>query len=86
MQGPPARLEVGTVEIYTTMNLKVKKVLAIIKADGWFLARTRGSHKQFRHPTKKGLVTIAGQPSDDMARGTINSIFRQSQISKEKLP
>jgi predicted RNA binding protein YcfA (HicA-like mRNA interferase family) len=43
-----------------------------------YLARTRGSHRQFKNPTKSGLVTIAGKPSDDLAPGTLNSIFKQA--------
>ena len=63
--------------------MKVKKVIEIIRADGWYLARTKGSHRQFKHPIKKGLVTIAGSLADDMAKGTLNSILKQSQVSKE---
>ncbi|MBE9126224.1 type II toxin-antitoxin system HicA family toxin [Coleofasciculus sp. LEGE 07092] len=45
--------------------MKVREVIKLIEEDGWYLARTRGSHRQFKHPTKSGLVTIAGKPSDD---------------------
>ncbi len=45
--------------------MKVREVIKLIEQDGWYLARTRGSHRQFKHPTKSGLVTIAGKPSDD---------------------
>jgi len=60
--------------------VKVKQILKLIEADGWYLARTKGSHRQFKHPIKKGLVTVAGNFSDDIAPGTLNSIFKQSQI------
>jgi predicted RNA binding protein YcfA (HicA-like mRNA interferase family) len=50
--------------------------------DGWFLARTKGSHRQYKHPTKKGLVTVAGHPGDDLAPGTQNSIFKQSGLKQ----
>jgi predicted RNA binding protein YcfA (HicA-like mRNA interferase family) len=43
----------------------------------------RGSHRQFKHPTKHGLVTIAGHPSDDLAPGTLRSIIRQAQLDEE---
>ncbi len=39
--------------------MKVREVIKLIEEDGWYLARTRGSHRQFKHPTKSGLVTIA---------------------------
>jgi predicted RNA binding protein YcfA (HicA-like mRNA interferase family) len=58
-------------------------VIKLIEEDGWYLARTRGSHRQFKHPTKSGLVTIAGKPSDDLAPGTLNSILKQAQLKEQ---
>jgi predicted RNA binding protein YcfA (HicA-like mRNA interferase family) len=59
-------------------------VIKRIEEDSWYLARTRGSHRQFKHPTKSGLVTIAGKPSDDLAPGTLNSIFKQAQLKEQR--
>jgi len=53
------------------------KVKQAIEKDGWHLVRTRGSHRQFKHNTKPGLVTVPGKPSDDLAIGTENSILKQ---------
>jgi predicted RNA binding protein YcfA (HicA-like mRNA interferase family) len=64
--------------------MKVREVIKLIEEDGWYLARTRGSHRQFKHPTKSGLVTIAGKPSDDLAPGTLNSILKQAQLKEQK--
>ncbi len=64
--------------------MKVREVIKLIEEDGWYLARTRGSHRQFKHPTKSGLVTIAGKPSDDLAPGTLNSIVKQAQLKEQK--
>ena len=50
--------------------MKVKEIIKLIEADGWKLERQRGSHRQYKHATKKGLVTIAGKESDDSAKGT----------------
>ena len=50
--------------------------------DGWYLHSTRGSHRQLKHPTKPGRVTVAGKPSDDLASGTLNSILKQSGMKK----
>jgi len=50
--------------------------------DGWYLAATRGSHRQFKHSVKPGRVTVAGKPSDDLAPGTLNSILKQSGLKK----
>jgi predicted RNA binding protein YcfA (HicA-like mRNA interferase family) len=48
--------------------MKVRAMIKLIEEDGWYLDRTRGSHRQYRHDQKKGVVTIAGKPSDDLAR------------------
>ncbi len=64
--------------------MKVREVIKLIEEDGWYLVRTRGSHRQFKHPTKSGLVTIAGKPSDDLAPGTLNSIMTQAQLKEHK--
>lgn len=60
--------------------MKVGEVVRILMDDGWFLVATRGSHRQFKHPTKPGRVTIAGKPSDDLAPGTLNSILKQARL------
>lgn len=53
--------------------MKIRDVIQMIEVDGGRQARQRGSHRQFKHPTKPGLVTIAGKPGDDLAPGTLNS-------------
>ena len=60
--------------------MKVRDVLKLVKKDGWYLARTRGSHRQFKHDEKPGLVTIPGKPGDDLAPGTYNSILKQAGL------
>ena len=63
--------------------MKVKEVIKLIEKDGWYVVRQKGSHMQFKHKIKKGLVTVAcHKMSDDIARGTLASIFRQAQIDK----
>ena len=64
--------------------MKVRDVLNAIEADGWYLVVTRGSHPQYKHPTKSGRVTIAGHTNDDLASGTLNSILKQAQLKSEK--
>jgi len=61
-------------------SLKVRDLLKQIGEDGWYLDRTRGSHRQFKHPKKRGLVTVAGKPGDDLAPGTQNSILKQAGL------
>jgi predicted RNA binding protein YcfA (HicA-like mRNA interferase family) len=60
--------------------MKVREVIRLLADDGWYLAATRGSHRQFKHPTKRGRVTVAGKPSDDLAPGTLNSILKQAGL------
>jgi len=60
--------------------MKVREVLSLLRTDGWTIVRQRGSHRQLAHPTKRGLVTVAGKLSDDLARGTLNSILRQAGL------
>jgi predicted RNA binding protein YcfA (HicA-like mRNA interferase family) len=60
--------------------LKVREVIRLIENDGWYHVRTTGSHRQFRHPTKSGIVTVAGKPGTDVPKGTLKSILKQSRI------
>lgn len=61
-------------------GVKVAEVIRMLEKDGWILTRTRGSHRQYKHPSKPGLVTLAGKPSADVPRGTLNSILKQAQL------
>jgi len=60
--------------------MNIRDILRMLDDDGWYLARTRGSHRQYTHPTKPGLVTVAGKPGDDVAPGTLNSILKQAGL------
>lgn len=60
--------------------MKYKEVLKVIDKDGWILVNQVGSHKQFKHPTKKGRVTIAGKPNDDIPPKTLKSILTQAGL------
>jgi predicted RNA binding protein YcfA (HicA-like mRNA interferase family) len=62
--------------------MKVGELLRLLQDDGWSLVATRGSHRQFKHPTKPGRVTVPGRPSDDLAPGTLNSVMKQSGLKK----
>jgi predicted RNA binding protein YcfA (HicA-like mRNA interferase family) len=56
----------------------------MIEADGWYLARSKGSHRQYKHPTRPGLVTVSGHPSEQMAPGTLNSVLKQAGLKERK--
>ncbi|MBT4097710.1 MAG: type II toxin-antitoxin system HicA family toxin [Gemmatimonadetes bacterium] len=60
--------------------MKVREAIRILIDDGWYVVRQRGSHRQFAHHVKPGLVTVAGKPSDDIAPGTANSILKQAGL------
>ena len=60
--------------------MKIRVVIALVEKDGWRLVKTRGSHRQYKHPQKPGRVTIAGHPGDDLSQGTRNSVFKQAGL------
>lgn len=60
--------------------MKVRDLIRLIESHDWALARTRGSHRQFKHREKPGLVTVPGHLSDELAPGTLNSILKQAGL------
>jgi len=63
--------------------MKVREVIKHIEADGWYLVSTRGDHKKYKHPMKRGIVIVSGQLGLDMPIGTLRSVFRQAQLEWE---
>lgn len=62
------------------LHVKVRDVIKLLERDGWYLVRTRGSHRQYKHPVKRGLVTVAGKRSHDLAAGTLDSVLKQAGL------
>ena len=62
--------------------MKISEILRLLQDDGWILVATRGSHRQYKHPSKAGRVTVPGKPSDDLAAGTLNSIMKQAGLKR----
>jgi predicted RNA binding protein YcfA (HicA-like mRNA interferase family) len=60
--------------------MKTRDILRLVQNDGWYQVAQRGSYRQFKHPTKRGRVTIAAHPSEEMDEGTRKSIFKQVGI------
>jgi predicted RNA binding protein YcfA (HicA-like mRNA interferase family) len=60
--------------------MKIRDVIRVLKQDGWVVVVTEGSHRQLKHPTKPGRVTVAGHPSLEVPRGTLNSILKQAGL------
>jgi predicted RNA binding protein YcfA (HicA-like mRNA interferase family) len=69
-------------ELAHILPVKVGEILRLLAEDGWRLVGTRGSHRQFKHPSKFGRVTVPGKPSDELAPGTLNSIRKQAGLKK----
>ena len=64
--------------MYST-DVDSREVIQRLQDDGWYEVAQKGSHKQFKHPTKKGRVTVPS-PGRDLPKGTPRSIERQAQI------
>ena len=62
----------------------VRELVRALEEDGWVLVRTRGSHRQFHHPTKPGTVTVSGQPGIDIPLGTLRSALKQAGLLAAK--
>jgi predicted RNA binding protein YcfA (HicA-like mRNA interferase family) len=65
--------------------MKVRDIIKILETDGWYLVSTEGSHRQFKHAAKKGKVTVSGKPSDDVRKGTLNSILKQAGLKDSQI-
>ena len=60
--------------------MKVRELIKLIEDDGWYHIKTKGSHRQFKHPTKEGKVTIPGKLGVDVPKGTRNSVLKQAGL------
>ncbi len=61
-------------------GVKVREAIKLIEGDGWFQIGQKGSHRQFKHPSKKGRVTVSGNLGHELPKGTLASILRQAQL------
>ena len=57
---------------------KVKEVIKLLEENGWYLSYTKGDHRQFKHPTISGKVTVRGKPSETLSQELLNSIWKQA--------
>jgi predicted RNA binding protein YcfA (HicA-like mRNA interferase family) len=71
-----------TTPLLKSAELKVRDVLKLLADDGWYHVRTTGSHRQFEHASKPGVVTVAGKPALDLHPATLRSILRQAGLDK----
>jgi predicted RNA binding protein YcfA (HicA-like mRNA interferase family) len=68
----------------TVVQVKVRDAIRLLESDGWVLDRQRGSHRQFRHPTKPGTVTVSGKLGSDLRVGTMASVFNQAGLRRKQ--
>jgi predicted RNA binding protein YcfA (HicA-like mRNA interferase family) len=66
--------------------MKVRDAIKLIRADGWRSVKARGGHRQYKHTTKRGRVTVPGKPNDDLAPKTLDSILRQAGLAEHSKP
>jgi predicted RNA binding protein YcfA (HicA-like mRNA interferase family) len=64
------------------LPMKVRDLVKLVEADGWRLVRTKGSHRQFHHPSKRGTVTISGNAGIDVPIGTMNTVLKQAGLKE----
>lgn len=62
--------------------MKVREILRVLQDEGWTIVRTRGSHRQLKHPGKSGTVTVSGNANIDIPRGTLKSILKQAGLEE----
>jgi predicted RNA binding protein YcfA (HicA-like mRNA interferase family) len=62
--------------------MKVRDVIRMIEEDGWRFHSQKGSHRQYVHASKRGRVTVAGKPNEEMHPKTLGTVIRQAQIEK----
>ena len=64
--------------------MKIRDIIKLIEAEGWYLVETKGSHRQYKHSKIPGRVTIAGHSNDDLGPATLNSILKQAKLKEVK--
>jgi predicted RNA binding protein YcfA (HicA-like mRNA interferase family) len=64
------------------MPPKVRELLTLLKRDGWVQVSQNGSHRQLKHASKPGRVTVNGHPGDDLPHDLHKSILRQAGLRK----
>jgi len=60
--------------------MKVRDVVRLIERDGWVQIHQVGSHRQYKHPAKRGRVTVPGHMNDDVNPKTLKSVLRQAGL------
>ena len=75
---------VATAHYRDPVRMKISEIIRLLEQDGWVLKRTTGSHRHFTHPSKPGLVTVAGKSSATLKQKTESSILKQAGLRRER--
>ena len=62
--------------------MNVREIIKLLEADGWYKIKAKGGHRQYKHPMKRGRVTVPGQMSADLDKKTEKSILRQAGLEE----
>jgi predicted RNA binding protein YcfA (HicA-like mRNA interferase family) len=62
--------------------MKVRDIIKLIEADGWYRIKAKGGHRQYKHPVKRGRVTVPGQMNAELDKKTEKSILRQAGLDE----
>ena len=65
--------------------MKIRDLIHRLEESDWELVRTKGSHRQYRHRDRPGVVTVAGHPGADLPPGTLAAIIKSAGLKKEDL-
>jgi predicted RNA binding protein YcfA (HicA-like mRNA interferase family) len=62
------------------MPLKVREVVRLLEQNGWVEMRSKGSHRHFKHPAHRFVITVPGQDGKELAPGTLNAILKMAGL------
>jgi predicted RNA binding protein YcfA (HicA-like mRNA interferase family) len=62
------------------LPLKVREIIRLLEQHGWVEMRSRGSHRHFKHPDHRSVVTVPGQDGKELAPGTLNAILKSAGL------
>jgi len=60
--------------------MKVREAMKLLRDDGWYEVRMRGSHRVLQHPHKTGSLVLAGNPGDDVPKGLLHAMLKRAQL------
>jgi predicted RNA binding protein YcfA (HicA-like mRNA interferase family) len=62
------------------MPIKIRELIRLLQKEGWILLRVKGSHRQFRHPSKPLIITVPGNEGKELSPGTLNDILKKAGL------